>query len=438
MARLYSHRKISLTCAGLDVFGLLGIIILQSALRQLPLISNLGWVVAACISYLVFGWLFGTYSILERQRIRSKNIVKKQISVLIGLLLSTAICRWSLNPTQDAWVIWRTSQVLLLIPLGLWSIVIRQAFSKGMLWPNESSPILISTEQEANQIIKEWERTPNRLVPKWLTAKDCIQTNTTEIAVSQKISERDKRVIIENLKSRDPREIIVTSPLKMVERHLKRLPPSILEETWLSYDEIPWADEMGIERKIKRISDVIVALILTAATIPLILFAAIFIWLEDRGPVFYNQKRSGLLGKEFRIWKLRTMSISSKNMQPSWTDPNDSRITLAGMYLRKLRLDELPQLINVIKGEMSLIGPRPERPEIEEKLEANIEHYRKRHWMKPGLSGWAQVNSPYASSIEDTELKLSYDLYYIKKFSIWLDLIILARTIKTVLKATGR
>ena len=217
------------------------------------------------------------------------------------------------------------------------------------------------------------------------------KTNTTEIAVSQKISERDKRVIIENLKSRDPREIIVTSPLKMVERHLKRLPPSILEETWLSYDEIPWADEMGIERKIKRISDVIVALILTAATIPLILFAAIFIWLEDRGPVFYNQKRSGLLGKEFRIWKLRTMSISSKNMQPSWTDPNDSRITLAGMYLRKLRLDELPQLINVIKGEMSLIGPRPERPEIEEKLAANIEHYRKRHWMKPGLSGWAQV-----------------------------------------------
>ena len=178
MARLYSHRKISLTCAGLDVFGLIGIVVLQSTLRQLPLINNLGWVVAACIAYLVFGWLFGTYSILGRQSILSTNIIKKQISVLIGLLLLTAICRWSLNPTQDAWVIWRTSQVLLLIPLGLWSIMIRQTFSRGMLWPSEPSPILISTEQEANQIIKEWERTPNRLVLKWLSAKDCIQTNT--------------------------------------------------------------------------------------------------------------------------------------------------------------------------------------------------------------------------------------------------------------------
>ena len=106
--------------------------------------------------------------------------------------------------------------------------------------------------------------------------------------------------------------------------------------------------------------------------------------------------------------------------------------------MRRLRLDELPQLLNVIRGEMSLIGPRPERPELEHELEQAIPHYRKRHWMRPGLSGWAQVCAPYASSIEDSDLKLSYDLYYLLNFNTWIDLIILFRTIKTVLKAGGR
>ena len=124
--------------------------------------------------------------------------------------------------------------------------------------------------------------------------------------------------------------------------------------------------------------------------------------------------------------------------RPSWTQPGDRRITWVGQWLRRVRLDELPQLFNVLRGDMSLIGPRPERPEFEHLLEDQIPHYRKRHWMRPGLSGWAQVCAPYASSIEDSELKLSFDLYYLRHFSTWLDLIILLRTIKTVLKANGR
>ena len=123
---------------------------------------------------------------------------------------------------------------------------------------------------------------------------------------------------------------------------------------------------------------------------------------------------------------------------PVWTVPGDRRITRVGLWLRRLRLDELPQLINVLRGDMSLIGPRPERPELEHELEERIPHYRKRHWMRPGLSGWAQVSAPYAASVEDSDLKLSYDLYYIKNFSTWLDLMILAKTIKIVLKAESR
>ena len=132
------------------------------------------------------------------------------------------------------------------------------------------------------------------------------------------------------------------------------------------------------------------------------------------------------------------MSVQPADAPAEWTQVDDQRITRVGKLLRRVRLDELPQLFNVLSGEMSLIGPRPERPELEEGLEQLIPHYRKRHWMRPGLSGWAQVCAPYASSIEDSDLKLSYDLYYLRHFSTWLDLVILFRTVKTVLKAGGR
>jgi lipopolysaccharide/colanic/teichoic acid biosynthesis glycosyltransferase len=130
--------------------------------------------------------------------------------------------------------------------------------------------------------------------------------------------------------------------------------------------------------------------------------------------------------------------VAAADATARWTEAHDQRITRVGVWLRRLRLDELPQLLQVLSGEMSLIGPRPERPELEQQLEDRIPHYRKRHWMRPGLSGWAQVCAPYAASVEDSELKLSYDLYYLKHFSTWLDLVILLRTIKTVLKAGGR
>ena len=160
--------------------------------------------------------------------------------------------------------------------------------------------------------------------------------------------------------------------------------------------------------------------------------------LDDPGPSLYLQQRTGWMGSTFTVFKLRTMRVQPVNAAASWTSQDDKRITRFGQILRRTRIDELPQLINVLRGDMSLIGPRPERPVMEEILEKNIPFYRMRHWMRPGLSGWAQVNIPYASSIEDSELKLSFDLYYLKNFSILIDLIILFRTIKTVLKISGR
>ncbi len=189
--------------------------------------------------------------------------------------------------------------------------------------------------------------------------------------------------------------------------------------------------------KIKRISDIIFSLLLIVITFPVLLISAFLIKLEDGGPIFYTQTRNGLNKKEFQIIKLRTMKINSENNGAVWSKKNDSRITKMGFFLRLTRIDELPQLINVLNNKMSLIGPRPERPEIDIMLNKNIKDYFIRYNIKPGLSGWAQVNYPYGASIIDSKNKLGYDLYYLKNFSIFLDFLIFLKTISLVFNARG-
>ena len=188
----------------------------------------------------------------------------------------------------------------------------------------------------------------------------------------------------------------------------------------------------------KRAIDLIASILGGLLLLPVGLITALLIRLESKGPAIYRQRRTGINGSEFTLLKFRSMRADAEAGGAQFTEENDPRITRLGRFMRKTRIDELPQLMNILKGEMSLIGPRPERPELEHELEMSIPQYRKRHWMRPGLSGWAQVCAPYASSIDDSDLKLSYDLYYLRHFSTWLDLVILFRTIKTVLKAGGR
>ena len=161
------------------------------------------------------------------------------------------------------------------------------------------------------------------------------------------------------------------------------------------------------------------------------------IYLEDKGPIFYTQTRSGLNGKIIKIIKFRSMHVNAEIDGIQWSKNNDKRITRIGRILRALRIDELPQLFCVIFGSMSLIGPRPERPEIEEKLFTKLPYYKSRYILKPGISGWAQVNYHYGASVADTKQKLSYDIYYISNFSFFLDLLIFFKTIKLVLNAKG-
>ena len=193
----------------------------------------------------------------------------------------------------------------------------------------------------------------------------------------------------------------------------------------------------NMEFFLKRLADIILSILILILSCPLLVVIAFLVHITDKGPIFYSQKRTGYLGKEIIIFKIRSMKINAEKNDPIWAAQNDSRITKIGKFIRKTRLDEIPQLISVIKGEMSLIGPRPERPSIEKDLLNNIPNYDLRHLIKPGLSGWAQVNYPYGASIEDSYMKLSFDLYYIAKFSIFLDFMIFFKTIILVSTAKG-
>ena len=229
---------------------------------------------------------------------------------------------------------------------------------------------------------------------------------------------------------------MVLSLVGWCEQVLQRFPPELLTNADLLRGEFSLI-RGTMQLRLKRLGDVLFSGCLLVLTAPILVIAALLIRLQDGEPVLYSQLRSGLDGKPYRIWKLRTMRVDAERHGAQWVGKGDSRITPLGRLLRLTRLDELPQLWAVLQGEMSLIGPRPERPEFEQDLERQIPHYRLRHLMRPGLSGWAQVNYPYGASVEDAANKLSYDLYYLRNFSFWLDLLILFKTIRLVFNAQG-
>ena len=229
----------------------------------------------------------------------------------------------------------------------------------------------------------------------------------------------------------------VVSLLSWCELELQRIPPEMVDKRWFVEAEGFGIRPGSLSWRIKRFGDIAGAIALIALTAPITAICALLVYLEDRGPIFYSQVRSGLYGRPIRIWKLRSMRVNAESEGVQWASRSDPRVTAIGKLMRSTRIDELPQLVSVLKGDLSLIGPRPERPEIEDALEAKIPNYRIRHWVRPGLSGWAQVCYPYGASVEDSRMKLSYDLYYLRNANILIDLLITIKTIRLVSGAKG-
>jgi len=191
-------------------------------------------------------------------------------------------------------------------------------------------------------------------------------------------------------------------------------------------------------REAKRLMDILVSGIALLLLSPILLLTAVAIKLDSKGPVLYSQSRVGLMGEPYKIYKFRSMRTDAEaNGIAVWAGENDPRITRVGKFVRATRLDELPQIWNILKGEMSLVGPRPERPLFVAQLAEAMPYYHERHRVKPGLTGWAQINYRYGASKDDSRMKLRYDLYYAKNFSVFLDIIILMKTIRVVLWPDG-
>ena len=256
--------------------------------------------------------------------------------------------------------------------------------------------------------------------------------------------ENIKGIFFDNLKDINLENLLIlqNSGIKFMnienwcQNYLQRLPLDLLSAEFLIRGNFK-IYQKKLQLRIKRIGDFILSILLLFFTSPLILISGILIYLEDRGNIFYKQERVGINQDNFTIYKLRTMKSNAENGKPKWASLNDKRVTRIGSFLRKSRLDELPQLLCVIRGEMSLIGPRPEREVFDNKLKQIIPFYASRYLIKPGLSGWAQVNYPYGASIDDSKKKLSYDLYYLRNFSNWLDFLIFFKTIRLVFLRRG-
>jgi sugar transferase (PEP-CTERM system associated) len=219
------------------------------------------------------------------------------------------------------------------------------------------------------------------------------------------------------------------------ERETGRLDLEALQPSWLIFSG--GFCRSAVSGVVKRGFDLIVASSMLILTLPLMLITGLLIKIESEGPIFYRQERVGLNGRTFKLLKFRSMRTDAEKDGVQWARADDNRVTRVGSIIRKLRIDELPQLLNVLKDDMSFIGPRPERPFFVEQLTHAIPFYRERHCVKPGITGWAQVNYPYGASLEDARNKLSYDLYYVKNRSLFLDLIILISTVRVILLQEG-
>jgi len=225
--------------------------------------------------------------------------------------------------------------------------------------------------------------------------------------------------------------IRVTEFLDFWERETRTVDLEALRPSWLFYSD---GFRCGmIDELLKRAFDIAVSLAALTFTAPLLVVVAGLIKLDSPGPALYRQERVGYRGHRFTILKFRSMRIDAEHQSgPQWAAKSDPRITRLGAVIRKLRIDELPQIFNVLRGDMSFVGPRPERPYFVASLAAAIPYYHERHWVRPGITGWAQINYPYGASIEDARHKLSFDLYYVKNRSIFLDFIILLQTVRVI------
>ena len=436
------HRQRLMAAASLDAAGLVGLALAINRLQDLDFNPpSIKLLLILAVIYDSFGWLFGSYTLLKLPRLSWTQSLVRLWSTALTSVAAAALLSYLFKLQITSSLFFRSSLLPLFLLLPFWSGLIRLLLRH--IWPHQqrTSWQILALAQEQDCIQSEWNLNPPpsqiQLITsvKQIAAKNELGGHSSLALSSGVISDPNLQVFCQKAVDLG---MPVNSIVEMAEQELQRIPSRWVGNQWILFADRIDGSRSTLQKQLKRYADVSLSLILLILSAPLLLLAGLLVKYQDGGPVLYRQQRSGLLGKPFEVLKIRTMTTSAEASGAQWAQLNDQRITPIGRWLRRSRLDEIPQLLNVIRGEMSLIGPRPERPQMDLELEDAIPNYRLRNWIRPGLSGWAQVNMPYSSSVEESELKLSYDLYYLRNASIWLDLLILFKTIKVVLKAAGR
>jgi sugar transferase (PEP-CTERM system associated) len=258
--------------------------------------------------------------------------------------------------------------------------------------------------------------------------------NASEVIVA--LEERRNALPLADLVRLRTTGVHVNEVSTFIERETGRIDLRSVNPSWLIYSD-GFSSGRRLSTLAKRVFDIVASGLLLIIALPLIILGAIAVKLDSKGPAFFRQRRVGLYGSEFELLKLRSMRTDAEAGGAVWAQKNDPRVTRIGRFIRLTRIDELPQVWSVLRGDMSFVGPRPERPEFVTDLEEKLTYYAERHMVKPGITGWAQINYPYGASLQDARAKLEYDLYYAKNYTPFLDVLILLQTLRVVLWPDG-
>lgn len=384
---------------------------------------------------LIFPFWILMYFIEGLYTLRTYNPANLSISVLRGTVLSILISFIFiyLFPIQGEGVTPKTNLIFTgLTTLALmygWRTTFFKFFSRDR---RLRETVLIGSNETLQMVTEEIERKPH-LGYKIIATSGEIPPETKLIAIERNFANTELYQKIFSMLG----SVEVMDLAAFAEKISGKIPIKAIDEAW--FIEYCGHQESRSYDFLKLVIDKSVAILMLILLIPVAAILIPILLVFHGRPIVFKQIRTGQNNKPFKLYKLRSMVVDAEKNGAQWAKPGDARVTKLGKFLRKTRLDELPQLINIIRGEMSLVGPRPERPEmIEKQLAPNIPFYNLRHLVKPGVTGWAQVTFRYGFSQEDSKEKLQFDLYYVKNKSLWLDILVLMKTIKTVVTGAGQ
>jgi len=432
-----------------DIVGLVISFNLAHYLRVDNFVTSQSTLVSLIIVTLICLYAFNSYTIEtpnKALRVVSRTIIAGTIAFLVTIFISFVIGRDAFIP-----IFGRTILIVAFISFITWACFFRYIITRFSQTPNKNKWLFIGNQNIANELENDAAKHKHTgtLTTFIIDSKNNQNSAYDQSQYKKLINDPSSAVIIDSLSSL-PDNISadlleqrlsgrrIFSLTEFYSKQWTKVPIFHIGQQWLMDVDGFSLLEDSINYKLKRIFDFLFSLFIGLFCLPIILLIGLCVKFNSDGPALYRQTRVGLRGKTFNLYKFRTMVIDAESHGPQWTSIDDPRITNLGQFLRRTRLDELPQVYNVLLGQMSFIGPRPERPEFVTDLEQQIPYYDLRHLVKPGITGWAQVMYDYGASTEDAKEKLQYDLFYIKNHSLLLDSIILLKTLRVILNAKGR